>query len=281
MRTSRAALLRFELIRAFMSPRWVIGAFIWLLVAKLGSEAIDSAKFGAGGVEWSVFDVHAAAINSNFNLGLLLLSAFVLIAGDGVGRDRESRYVHVTVPRAGDKRTWWSTKMIALLASAVVFQAGFLVACCAVGWYDGAELSLASSTFARAEYRVDGAAPRVLFAPVGADENMLVREVGRSAYLALAFFAIGAMCMLPSLRYASSWLPAGLSLAYVMSDWVAFQFLPDWYVQLGLIGRMLEGAHSPVMVTPALSWVVSVAIFMCLGVAGYLLGRVAVTRVDL
>lgn len=281
MRTSRVALLRFELIRAFTSSRWVTGVLVWLLVAKLGSEAVETAKYGAGTVDWSVFDVHAAAINSNFNLGLLLLSAFVLIAGDGIGRDRESRFVHITVPRAGDKRTWWSTKMAVLLASALVFQAGFLVACCAVGWYDGAELSTAPSAFAQADFRVEDGEPRVLFAPVAAGEDMLMRELSRSAYLALAFFAVGAICVLPSLRYSSAWLPAGLSLGYVMADWVAVNVLPEWYLHAGLIGRMLEGAHSPAMASPVLSWVVSIVVFSSLGVAAYLCGRVAVTRVDL
>ncbi len=272
--------LRFELLRAFTPSRWLMAALIWVLVAKLGSESIESTILNGRDVDWSVFDVHAAAINSSFNVGLLLLTTFVLIAGDGVSRDRQSRYVEVTVPRSGDKRRWWSVKVGVLLVSALVFQAGFLCACIGVGTIGGARMTSAPSGFAISE-RTDTGPSQMLFAPVDQQANMLVRQLARACYLALSFFALAVVCMLASLRYPSPWVPAGLCLVYVLLDWVAGYFLGDWYRHFGLVGRMLEGIHSPLMASPALSWFSSVLVFSTMAVVAQAAGRALVTRVDL
>ena len=277
---SYAHALRFELVRAFATPRWVMAALTWVLVGRLGSESIESTIRNGTAVDWSVFDVHAAAINSSFNVGLLLLTAFVLIAGDGVGRDRQSRYVEMTVPRTGDKRRWWSVKVCVLLASALVFHAGFLFACVGVGAFGGARMTTAPSGFAVSEGTAIGQS-QMLFAPVDPHANMLVREVARAGYLTLTFFAVGVVCMLASLRHPSPWVPAGLCLVYVLLDWVAGYFLGDWYRQVGLVGRMLEGIHSPVMASPALSWSSSLIVFATMAAVAHTVGRTLVTRMDL
>ena len=280
-RTHTLSLIKFELVRVFLSARWLIALLVWLLVAKLGARSVQVFGYGTGTSTWSVFDVHATAINSSFNVGLLLLTTFVFVACDGIARDCESRYVHMVLPRTSDRRSWWLAKVTAIVVSALVFQLGFLAACVAVGWSEGASISTAPSEVARLVLSASQGQAQMLFAPVASTANMLVRELVRSAYLVLTFSVAGGLFALPTIRFAFSWLPSGLALAAVMSDWIANFFLPAWFRHFGLVGRMLEGVHSPAMASPALSWWSSITVFGVLALGVVVAGTLLVARVDI
>ena len=169
----------------------------------------------------------------------------------------------------------------AIVVSALVFQSGFLAACVAVGLSEGASMSTAPSEVARLILSASEGQAQMLFAPVAPTVNMLVRELVRSAYLVLTFSVAGCLFALPTIRFAFSWLPSGLALAAVMADWVASFFLPAWFRHFGLVGRMLEGVHSPVMASPALSWWSSITVFGVLALSAVVAGTLLVARVDI
>jgi len=137
------ALIRMELIRLFFSRRWLAGLLIWAVVAKLAADEVAGHAFSVGGINWTAYDVHAALMNNTFLVSFLMLMTFVLIACDSLAHDRETRFAHVVMVRAGSRWQWWVSKVMPMLLAAFVFQAGAFGASIAVGVYSGGSLSRA------------------------------------------------------------------------------------------------------------------------------------------
>ena len=277
------AITRFEVVRLFTSRRWFVAAPVWLLVAKLSADDVISYAAGAGLTHWSVFDVHAAAVNNMFYVGLLLLTTFVLIACDGLAHDRETRLAHVIVTRAGLKQRWWIAKALAVLLAAAVFQAGFLVAAVAVGAFEGGTGSPAPSSVALgATDPGSEAQAHLLFTPADADTDMLVREIGVALYQTLAFGSVGLLMLAVTSRFPVSWLPALLALGTVLLDHTLNWLIRSpWYLWVSPTTRLMEAIHSARVVSDPIPLWSSVAWFLVMGGASAAIGTGVIVRADI
>lgn len=248
------ALVRMELARLFISRRWLAGVLIWGVVAKLASDEVAGHALSARLDTWSVYDAHAALMNNTFLAGMLMLTTFVLIACDSLARDRETRFAHVVMVRAGSRWQWWVGKVVPMVLAAVVFQTGALGACIAVGAYGGGTLSRTPSPVALGEVGENASsAAQLFFSPPGPGADMLVREIGTSLYLALCFAAIGMAILALTARYPVSWLPGLVTVGVVIVDRILGWFISaPWYSWLSPSYRLLEAAHSAAVVSDPL-----------------------------
>lgn len=244
------ALIRMEIARLFFSRRWLAAVLIWGVVAKSAADEIMGHAFNAGRLQWTVYDVHAALMNNTFLVCFLMLTTFVLIACESLARDRETRFAHVVMVRAGSRRQWWVSKVVPMLLAAIVFQAGTLGASMAVGVYSGGTLSRAPSAVALGQKGVGAdASAQLFFTPPAPDDDMLLREVGMSLYLALGFAAVGMVALALTVRYPISWLPALAVLGVIVLDRILSWFIrAPWYPWVSPSLRMLEGMHSAAVV---------------------------------
>ena len=244
------ALIRIELARLFFSRRWMAGLLIWGVAAKLAADEIAGHVVAAHLGKWTVYDVHAALMNNAFLVCFLMLTTFVLIACDSPARDRETRFAHVMMVRSGGRLQWWVAKIVPMLLASVVFQAGALGACIAVGVYGGGTLSREPSELALGTVK-EGASvsTQLFFTPPARDADMLAREVGTSLYLALGFAAIGMGILALTVRYPLSWLPGLAAVGVTLVDRILSWFIhASWYSWVSLPYRLMEAAHSAVVV---------------------------------
>lgn len=276
------ALVRMELARLFFSRRWLAGGLIWGVVGKMAADEIAghavSARLGA----WTVYDVHAALMNNTFLVGFLMLTTFVLIACDSLARDRETRFAHVVLVRAGSRWQWWVSKAVPMVLAAVVFQAGALGASLAAGAYGGATLSRTPSALALGELG-DGASSgaQLFFSPPAPDGDMLVREIGTSLYLALGFAAIGMAILALTVPYPISWLPGLVTVGVVIIDRILGWFIhASWYSWVSPPLRLMEAVHSASVVDDPLPLWSSLLLWAALLVGSALGGARMLERVD-
>lgn len=275
------ALVRMELARLFLSRRWLAAIAMWGLVGKLAADEVTSYVFSAGIESWSVFDAHAALVNNTFFLGFLLLTTFVMIACDSLARDRETRFAHVVMVRAQSRWRWWVGKAVPMALAAVVFQAGVLGASLAVAAYEGGEVTREPSAFARGEVGEGDAQSQLFFTPADQDTDMLVREVGTSLYLTLAFTAIGMAALALTVRFPVSWLPGLASVGVVLLDRILSWLIHgSWYSWISPSARMLEGMHSPAVVADPLPMWSSLLWWAVLLVLSAFVGVRVLQRVD-
>lgn len=248
--TRTLALVRMELARLFISRRWLAGVLIWGIAGKLAADEIAGHALNAGLGAWTAFDAHAALVNNAFLVCLLMLTTFVLIACDGLARDRETRFAHVVMVRAGSRWQWWVGKAVPMLLAAVVFQAGALGGCLAVAAYSGGTLERSPSALALGRPG-EGASSsaQLFFTPPAPDEDMLVREIRISLYLALGFAAIGMAVLALTVRYPVSWLPGLVTVGAIIADRILGWFIhASWYSWVSPSYRLLEAAHSAAVV---------------------------------
>lgn len=275
------SLLRLEIIRLLSTRRWVIVALAGLIAAFLASDSVRIAARVGDVAELSLtasaWDVHAAAANSLMYVGYLLFTAFIFLVGDRLLVDRDG-YGQLVLARCDSRAVWWSSKVAVIVLCSVAVQALFLMSCLLVGVArEGLTIATTPSEFATFSEN-----PNRLFAPVALTTNMGVRQLGVSAYLALAFSAMGVALTAATarIRYASA--PTALALLGLVFDFVLVKLLnPRWDIfSFGL--RMLEGAHSAsLMHGQALSWWSSIVYFLALGAGGAMLGGRALQQADL
>ncbi|MBN2247986.1 MAG: hypothetical protein JW733_04740 [Coriobacteriia bacterium] len=244
------ALIRMELVRMFTSRRWLAGLLIWGVVGKLAADEVGSHVRNVGLGGWTIFDVHAALVNNMFFVGFLLLTTFVLIACDGLARDRETRFAHIVMVRAGSRWEWWVSKALPMALAAVVFQAGALGVTLAAAVYEGGTISRAPSAFALGEVNESAdVASQLFFTPVQPGTDMLVREIGTSLYLSLGFAAIGMAVLALTVRFPASWLPGLVTVGVVLGDRILGWFIhASWYAWVSPSLRLMEAAHSAAVV---------------------------------
>jgi hypothetical protein len=282
MGTSLLRVARFEVVRVLASTRWLWAALAWFAVAWLAADEVALRTMFADSGWWSVFDVHAAAGNNMLYLGFVLLTAFVLVCCDTLARDRETRLAHVILLRGGERRAWWTGKVVAVIVAALVFQAGFLATTVAVGAFKGAALTAESSPVARAEFGEEaGSLGDPLFTPADEDTNMLVRELVMSGYLAMAFAAIGVALLALTVRHPHSWVPVTVALGVVIADRIVGWFVrADWYALVSPTLRLMEAMHSPQIVQGAIPWWTTIVWWLVLGMGSFLTGRYLLARAD-
>lgn len=276
------ALIRIELARLFISRRWLAGVLVWGVAAKGAADEVSGYAFNARVGPWTVYDVHAALMNNMLMVGFLMLTTFVLIACDSLARDRETRLAHVVLVRAGGRWRWWASKVVPMLLAAIVFQAGALAASVAVGVYSGASLSRAPSAFALGE--ADGPADtsnQLFFTPPVPGDDMLIREIGASLYLALGFAAIGMAILALTVRYPISWLPGLATVGVILVDRILSWFIrAPWFSWVSLPYRLMEAAHSGAVVDDPLPLWSSLLIWVALLVGSAIGGARILERVD-
>ena len=276
------ALLRIEVARLFISRRWLAGVLIWGVAAKGAADEVAGHAFNARLGSWTVYDVHAALMNNMLLVGFLMLTTFALIACDSLARDRETRLAHIVMVRAGSRWQWWVSKVVPMLLAAVVFQAGASAACFAVGVYSGATLSRAPSALALGE--ADGptdTSAQLFFTPPAPGDDMLLREIGTSLYLALGFAAIGMAILTLTVRYPISWLPGLATVGVILIDRILSWFIrAPWYSWVSLPYRLMEAAHSGAVVDDPLPLWSSLLIWAVLLAGSALGGARMLERVD-
>ncbi|MDY0339593.1 MAG: hypothetical protein RBS17_00065 [Coriobacteriia bacterium] len=276
-----AALIRLELARLFTSRRWFAGVLMWGAVGKMAADEVGGYVLGAGLGAWTVFDAHAALMNNGFFVGFLLLMTFVLIACDGLARDRETRLAHIVVLRAGNRWQWWVSKVVPMLLAAVIFQAGTLGGALAAAAYEGAAITRMPSMFALGEAGVGDASSQLFFTPAEPDMDMLLREIGASLYLALGFAAVGLAVLALTVRYPVSWLPGLAVVAVLLADSILGWFIhAQWYSWVSLPYRLMEAAHSAAVVDDPLPLWSSYAWWVLLLVGSAAGGAWMLKRVD-
>lgn len=276
------ALVRMELVRLFVSRRWLAGVLIWGVVGKLAASEVGSHVRSAGLRDWSIFDAHAAMGNNMFFVGFLLLTTFVLIACDSLARDRETRFAHVVMVRAGSRWQWWVSKAVPMMLAALVFQAGVLGATLAAGVYEGGAITRAPSALALGEVNESGdAASQILFTPAQPGTDMLLREIGTSLYLALGFAAIGMAILALTVRYPVSWLPGLAVVGVVLADRILGWFVhAAWYSWVSPPLRLMEAVHSAAVVENPLPLWSSFLVWAVLLMGSGLVGARMLERVD-
>lgn len=276
------ALVQMELARLFFSRRWLAGVLIWGVVSKMAADEIAghalSARLGA----WTVYDVHAALMNNAFFVGFLMLTTFALIACDSLARDRETRFAHVVLVRAGGRWQWWVSKAVPMLLAAIVFQAGAFGATVAAGVYSGGTLSREPSALALGELGGDASSGvQLFFSPPARDADMLVREIGTSLYLALGFAAIGMAILALTVRHPISWLPGLTAVGVITADRILGWFIhAPWYSWVSPSYRLLEAAHSAAVVDDPLPLWSSLLLWTLLLVGSAVGGARMLERVD-
>lgn len=276
------ALMRIELARLFISRRWLAGVLVWGVAAKGAADEVSGYAFNVRVGAWTVYDVHAALMNNMLLVGFLLLTTFVLISCDSLARDRETRFAHVVLVRAGGRWRWWASKVVPMLLAAIVFQVGAFAASVAVGVYSGATLSRAPSTFALGEANESSdASTQLYFSPPAPDDDMLVREIGTSLYLALGFAAIGMAILALTVRYPISWLPGLATVGVILVDRILGWFIhAPWYSWVSPSLRLMEAAHSGAVVDDPLPLWSSLVIWVVLLVGSAAGGARMLERVD-
>lgn len=276
------ALIRTELARLFISRRWLAAGLVWGVAAKGAADEVSGYAFSSGRLTWTAYDVHAALMNNTLLLGFLMLTTFVLIACEGLARDRETRFAHVVLVRAGSRRQWWASKVMPMLLAAIVFQVGAFGASLAVGVYEGGTLSRAPSEFALGQEGAGGdTASQLFFTPPAPGDDMLWREVGTSLYLVLGFAAVGMAALALTVRYPISWLPALAVLGVTMLDRILSWFIrAPWYSWVSPSLRMLEGMHSPAVVDDPLPLWSSLLWWVLLLLGSAIVGARTLERVD-
>jgi len=276
------ALIRIELSRLFISRRWLAGVLIWGVVGKMAADEIGGHALSARLGSWTVYDAHAALMNNAFLVGFLMLTTFVLIACDNLARDRETRFAHVVVVRAGSRWQWWVSKGVPMVLAAVVFQAGALGASLAAGAYGGGTFSRTPSAVALGELGQDSSSgAQLFFTPPDPDDDMLLREIGTSLYLALGFAAIGMAILALTVCYPVSWLPGLVTVGVILIDRILSWFIrAPWYSWVSLPYRLMEAAHSGAVVDDPLPLWSSLLIWAVLLAGSALGGARMLERVD-
>ena len=275
------ALIRLELVRLFTSRRWLAGVLMWGVVGKMAADEVGGHVHNAGLGSWTIFDAHAALMNNTFFVGFLLLMTFVLIACDGLARDRETRLAHIVVLRAGSRWQWWVGKVVPMLLAAVVFQAGALGGTLAAAAYEGAIVTRSPSMFALGKAGPGDTSSQIFFTPVAPGTDMLLSEIGASLYLALGFAAIGLAVLALTVRYPVSWLPGLAVVATLLADSLLSWFTHgSWYSRVSLPYRLMEAAHSAAVVDDPLPLWSSLLIWAALLVGSAVGGARMLDRVD-
>lgn len=276
-------LARFEVTRVLLSRRWLAGAIAWGVAAKLAADEVSGQAIACA-TNWSALDVHAAAINNAFFIGLLLLTAFVLTVGDTLARDHETRFAHTVLTRTGSRRMWWFAKVAALLCAALVFQAGFLLTCYGVGLYQGGEPGGSPSPVAvqSEDLTSDTMTVQALFTPASPGTNMWVREVGMALYLAAGFTALALVLLAVTVKVPRSFVPGLLCLGLVLADIAVGWFLSaPWFSWVSPLSHLLEAMHSAAVVDGPLPWWASAALWSVMGGGAIVVGARLVVRADL
>ena len=276
-------LIRFEAVRVLLDRRWVLAAMVWVTVAVLAAGDVTSHTWNAGIDSWSALDVHAASQNSMLYVGFLLLAAFSIVCADALVRDRDSGYARLVLSRAVTRRSWWLAHVGVIVAGAVVFNLGFLITCVAVGAVRGGGVGWEASPLATGMYGQGGdVLVEPLFTSVSPTANMLGRELLLALYLSLAFGAVGCLLAALTVRFPRTWLPAVLVLGTAITDWVVNWFVRgDWYLRISPTYRLMEAAHSPLIVRVAIPWWSSVAWWVSLGAIAVVWGLQEVTHAEI
>jgi len=276
------ALIRMELARLLLSRRWFAAVAMWGIVGKLAADEVRSHVFNTAIGGWSVFDAHAALVNNMFFVGFLLLTTFVMIACDSLARDRETRFAHVVVARAGNRWRWWVSKVVPMALAAVVFQAGVLGTSLALAAYEGGEVTREPSAFALGQTGRGDVMDQLFFTPADPATDMLAREVGTSLYLSLGFTAIGMAALALTARFPVSWLPGLASVGVVLIDRILGWFIHgSWYTWVSPSARLLEAMHSAAVVDDPLPLWSSLLWWVTLLVLTAIVGVRILQRVDI
>jgi hypothetical protein len=208
-----------------------------------------------------------------FFVGFLLLTTFVMIACDSLARDRETRFAHVVVARAGNRWRWWVSKVVPMALAAVVFQAGVLGTSLALAAYEGGEVTREPSAFALGQTGRGDVMDQLFFTPADPATDMLAREVGTSLYLSLGFTAIGMAALALTARFPVSWLPGLASVGWFIHG--------SWYTWVSPSARLLEAMHSAAVVDDPLPLWSSLLWWVTLLVLTAIVGVRILQRVDI
>jgi hypothetical protein len=265
MRAVRVA--RLDAVRLASSRRPALAVVSCLAVAWLASGDVHALAVNSGLVPGAL-DVHAAAVNNLMYIGYLGFTAFVLTVGDTVLSDRASGFGQLIVVRSG-RPSWWLAKAFVVAAAALVMQMLLLAAATAIGAvWRGWELSSRPSGLASAGPAAGGS---VLFPSVDQAADMWMRQLSVAFYLSLAFAALTLLLLVATFRARQRRLPFVLALLGLMADYVLVRAWEPWRIASPGV-RLLEGAHTGIERTAALSWTTSVAYFSAMLVAACAIG---------
>lgn len=280
-RVARAVL--FELLRLASWRRWLLPALMVLAAVFVASRQVAESAHVIGGTP-SGWDVHAALSSSRGLLSFVIVVGFVLLIGNVVGGDRQSRLSWLVVPRVGGRTSWWITKLITVLVAAVMLQLLVLALCLGVGAaLEAWSISPAASSYATAAATMQPANAEVqlpILFPDGYALGGLGRHFVIAAYQALAFTSLASLLLALSVCYWLSVLPVLVALVGLVADSFLSQKVSGWWV-LSPGSRLLEGNHTYLAGSRAYDWAGSLAFWLAMLTSAAVTGFVLLRRTDL
>lgn len=226
---SMFALLRFELLRQLLRPRWRVVFLFLIAVGFIWTDRLTYDLHRHGISNFNILDLPVSMLSDLFAVTWIFYLTFIWLISDLIVRDFDEGIAAVIVLRTRSFARIWLTKSAALGVLAVVFCAGATLALLIGTALRGTPISWADSVAAQACFSRGGAFPR----PVGLPMASLVPLL--SLYLAYALWAAAIGPIWLTLLWRRSFVPLIAALTWILSSLILNPAMFARYSWLGLL----------------------------------------------